>query len=192
MRTIIFDLDGTLINLNLNFNILLKKVQDLLQIDKKPVPFLETIVQYTKENRTLQNKVWNLIDQEEIKSVQDSQIFPETTQVLDRLKNIGYGITLVTLQGKKATNLLLKKFSLSKFFKLTITREDSFLRANQINITLNYLNLTKNEVIMVGDRLNDVKAAKSIGVPCILIRRRYNPLPDTIVIKSLLDLFQYL
>ena len=83
MRTIIFDLDGTLINLNLNFNILLKKVQDLLQIDKKPVPFLETIVRYTKENRTLQNKVWNLIDQEEIKSVQDSQIFPETTQVLD-------------------------------------------------------------------------------------------------------------
>jgi HAD superfamily hydrolase (TIGR01549 family) len=192
INTIIFDLDGTLINLNVDFKTLVPKVQTLLQMDEKPSPFLETIIQRTKENITLRNKIWLLIDKMEEDSVPKSEIFPETIQVLNELKKKGYNLSLVTLQGKKAVQLIFQKFSLSNYFHPIITRENSYLRDQQIEFALKILKLSKEQVLMIGDRTNDVTSSQKIGVNCILIRRRYNPSEGTIVIKSLSELFQYL
>lgn len=192
INTIIFDLDGTLINLNIDFIKLKSEVQALLKMKEPPTPFLEKIIEHSSENLSLRNMIWNVIDRVEEESISKVHIFPETIQVINELKEKGYNLSLVTMQGRKIVHKILKKFSLFKLFNPKITREDSHLRNLQIELVIKNLKLSKNQIIMIGDRINDVNSSKKAGVKCILIRRRYNPLKGTIVIKSLSEIFQYI
>jgi len=192
IKVIIFDLDGTLVNLNLDFEKLLSKIQALLQTHEELSPFLEAIIKHTENNLSLRKKAYEIIDEMEQKSINNLQIFPETVQVLNDLKSRGDTLALVTLQGRKAVDLILQKYSLTNIFNSIITRENSHLRSEQIDRIITLLKIPKPQVLMVGDRLNDVKASKKVGINWILVRRQYTPLEGSIVIKSLSEIFQYL
>ena len=191
-KTIIFDLDGTLINLNLDFEELNSKILALLNLNKKSGPLLDTIIHETMNNKNLREKIWILVDKVELENIEQLEVFPETIAVLNDLQKQGYGLALVTLQGRKATQKILHKLEIFDFFNPIFTREDSHKRSRQIELVIKSLNIPKDQILMVGDRLNDVKASKEVDVNCILIRRSYNPLEGTIVIKSLSELHQYL
>jgi len=190
--TIIFDLDGTLVNLNLNMENLVSEIEDLIQAKIDSGPFLESIISYTKDNPPLRQKIWNTIDRIEKENIHNLQIFPETISVLNEIKSRNYNLALVTLQGQKATSLILRKLSLTAFFNPIITRENSYLRSQQLELALESLQLAKDQALFVGDRLNDLEESQKAGIKCILIRRKFNPLKGVIVIKSLSDLLQYI
>jgi HAD superfamily hydrolase (TIGR01549 family) len=190
--TIIFDLDGTLVNLNLNMEKLVSEIEDLIQTKIDSGPFLESIISHTKENPHLRQKIWNTIDRIEKENIHNLQIFPETIPVLNEIKSRNYNLALVTLQGQKATSLILRKLSLTAFFNPIITRENSYLRSQQLELALESLQLAKDQALFVGDRLNDLEESQKAGIKCILIRRKFNPLKGVIVIKSLSDLLQYI
>ena len=50
------------------------------------------------------------------------------------------------------------------------TREDSIDRAEQIRFALSAMKVQKASSMFVGDRLNDLEAAKKVGVPFTMIR----------------------
>ncbi|MDD1776863.1 MAG: HAD hydrolase-like protein [Candidatus Helarchaeota archaeon] len=191
IKTLIFDLDGTLVNLNLNTEKLVLELQALLGTKLESGPLLESVISYTEENSKLRKKAWAIIDRVEKESIANLQIFPETISVLNEIKGKTYGLALVTLQGQKATALVLRKLALTHFFNPIITRENSHLRSHQLELVLNSLNISRDEVLFVGDRLNDLQEARKVEINCILIRRKFNPLDGTIVIQSLSELLQY-
>ena len=191
INTLIFDLDGTLVNLNLKIDKLISQLQDLLGAKLESGPLLESIISYTKENQKLRKKAWAIIDRVEKESITNLQIFPETISVLNEIRSKNYRLALVTLQGQKATALVLRKLTITHFFNPIITRENSHLRGQQLELVLNDLNESKDEVLFVGDRLNDLQESQKVGINCILIRRKFNPLNGTIVIQSLSELLQY-
>ncbi len=191
IKTLIFDLDGTLVNLNLNTEKIVSALQNLLGAKIESVPLLESVISYTKENLKLRKKAWAIIDRVEKESISNLQIFPETISVLNEIRGKNYRFALVTLQGQKATALVLRKLSMTPFFNPIITRENSHLRGQQLELVLNSLKVSKDEVLFVGDRLNDLQESRKTGINCILIRRKFNPLNGTIVIQSLSELLQY-
>ena len=192
IHALIFDLDGTLVNLNLNAEKLVSEIQDLTQVKIESGPLLESIINQTKENTILRQRIWDIIDRIEKENIANLKIFPETISVLNEVKKRNYNLALVTLQGKKVATLILRKLSLSNFFNPIITRENAYLRNGQLALALKGLNLKKDEVLFVGDRLNDLKESQKVGIKCILMRRKFNPLKGEIVIKSLSELFQYI
>lgn len=192
VKNLIFDLDGTLVNLNLNTEKLILELQALLGAKLETGPLLESVISNTKENQQLRKKAWAIIDRVEKESIINLQIFPETISVLNEIRAKNYGVALVTLQGHKATALVLRKLALTHFFNPIITRENSHLRSHQLELVLNSLKISKDEVLFVGDRLNDLQEAQKVGIKCILIRRKFNPLDGTIVIRSLSELLQYI
>jgi len=192
VNTLIFDLDGTLVNLNLNTEKLILELQTLLGAKLESGPLLESMISYTKENLKLRKKAWAIIDRVEKENITNLQIFPETISVLDEIRSKNYRLALVTLQGQKATALVLRSLSLTHVFNPIITRENSHLRSQQLELVLNSLKKPKDEVLFVGDRLNDLQESQKIGINCILIRRKFKPLDGTIVIQSLSELLQYI
>lgn len=191
IKTIIFDLDGTLVDLKIDFLKLKSKIKEILKIEAEPTPLLESIIHYTQKNPVLRQKAWDLIDQMELASINNLDIFSETISVLNRLRNEQYTLVLVTLQGRKAAQLILQLY-FPNYFSQIITRENSHLRNIQIEQVIKSSNLLCDQVLMVGDRRNDVNSAKKVGINCLLIRRNYNPLEGTIVIKSLNEIFHHL
>jgi phosphoglycolate phosphatase-like HAD superfamily hydrolase len=68
---------------------------------------------------------------------------------------------LVTMQGKETTEKILKKFGLN--FDITFTREDSFSRAEQLELAMAELGFSPLDVLFVGNMDNDGNAAKQVG-----------------------------
>jgi len=128
------------------------------------------------------------LDELELEAIdQTMEIFPETKSVLEMLRK-NYELVLVTLQGKIPAYKVLDLLGVRDFFKAIFTREDSFSRQEQIKLAVDYLNLQSDEILMIGDRRNDVHCARNIGCKALIIKRPYKEMQDMTVISSLEDI----
>jgi phosphoglycolate phosphatase-like HAD superfamily hydrolase len=96
-------------------------------------------------------------------------LYPDSFELLKALAESS-AVSLVTMQGPKATELLLERFDLKQFFVHYFTRDDSLDRGEQLLIALGSMRAKKESSVFVGDRLNDLNAAKRVGVPFTMIR----------------------
>ena len=76
----------------------------------------------------------------------------------------------MTMQGPKATEMVLERFDLKQYFVQYFTREDSLDRAEQLELRARGDAGKKASSMFVGDRLNDLNAAKRVGMPFTMIR----------------------
>ena len=86
---------------------------------------------------------------------------------LKSIKDIGLKIGLLTNNGKFATNIVLEKHGIAKFFDVIITRDDSqALKPDPtgLRLVLSALNISPKEAVFVGDSIIDAHAAKEVGV----------------------------
>jgi len=96
-------------------------------------------------------------------------------RILKELKGQGYKIGLITNTYYYAYKQLNKQFKIDSLFNVVLkSYETGILKPNPktFEIMLKKLKVKKNEVLMVGDSLeDDVKAAEKFGIKGILIDR---------------------
>lgn len=137
------------------------------------------------ENYERYRNALNALDNLELKAIDKTlEIFPETKSVLERLKK-DYELVLVTLQGKIPAYKVLDLLEVRNFFKAIFTREDSFSRQEQIKLAIEFLDLRCDEILVVGDRKNDVHCARNLGCKALIITRPYKEIQGMTVISSL-------
>jgi len=105
-----------------------------------------------------------------------AQLYPETIQVLDELKNKGYKLALLCNTDFSSVESLLEKFDLNKYFDvISLSYKTGFLKTDKESFenVLKELRVEKEDAVMVGDSLaTDVKGAETVGVKAVLIDRR--------------------
>jgi HAD superfamily hydrolase (TIGR01549 family) len=178
IRAVIFDMDGTLLFLPINYNRLRNHLQNLLGTTQPLTPLLKTLKYLTEGKPQLFLEALRVIDEEEYRSVAGLKVEKGAKEVLIRLEKEGYILGLVTLQGKIAAVEALKKSELFPFFKTIITREDSFDRKKQIELAIKALKLKNCEVAVVGDRINDIESAKQNNCFAIAVRCEKFPVDE--------------
>lgn len=96
-----------------------------------------------------------------------SHIYPSTTQVLSVLKNYGAVLAVATNKPTKNAELLLSKTGLIDFFSHT-QGSDNLNSKPAPDILSKVMTMFNPELsVMIGDRAEDMIAARSIGVKCI-------------------------
>ena len=75
------------------------------------------------------------------------------------------------MQCMKAAKLVLDKMQISELFSSIITRDDSNQRSTQIKKSVEILSLSPDKVMVIGDRIHDVKSAKQVGCSAILFNK---------------------
>lgn len=170
-KTILFDLDGTLID---STNAILNSFQGALKtlgLIPKNNEEIKNLIGYPLENMfkmLYQNKM-NL-SKEFVLAYREiyAQIYLEQTILLPKVKEaleLAFKFSdlgVVTTKGAKFTPLLLEHLRIRDFFKTLITLEDVTYpkpHPEPIFLALKKLNKTKENAFMIGDTILDVKAA---------------------------------
>jgi HAD superfamily hydrolase (TIGR01549 family) len=154
-ETVIFDLDGTLVKIPIDYPKFAYELQKIL--GKKNIhPLLKTISNSTDKE---QQAIFNVWDELELSAVPRVTLIAEGRRIYDKF--CGKQKALVTMQGKKLVSAVLEHFQLD--FDVVVTREDSLNRTEQLRMVGEKLKLKMENVFFVGNKEYDYKAAKQIG-----------------------------
>src|SRR5512139_2586479 len=133
----IFDLDGTLLCLPINWDKLFEEFKQIMHVDVVR-PIVDTL---SKADEKTRREVFAAWDKAETSVFAGAKPCAEGMQLYREYQNTP--IALVTLQGRAVIKLILKKFELS--FDVVVTREDSLFRAEQLKLTAEKLKFPLKE-----------------------------------------------
>jgi len=190
LRAVLFDFDGTIIDLDFKYaesRIAIKKVLKELGFDESVFALNDTaqtilekvkkqIVEKSMDTKLseIKDRIWSIIDEFEIEAVNASELLRETKSILNFLSEKGIKKGLVTNSGRKAIQLALIKHELEHDFDVMVTRDEvDRLKpcGDGLRLALRMINVPIENAIYVGDSINDVFAAKDANVCSIVINR---------------------
>jgi len=186
IKAVIFDLDGTLVEFNLDYKAMQGEVREYLTDIGVPTSLLsskETIFEILKKAEIfLQNsqssyslhkmrtEVLTIIDKYELEAARNTFLLPGVRETLRNLKRLNIRIGLFTLSGDKSVNFLFKRFKLENFFSVIVPRNKvNYVKPNpeHLKTALKILNVTPAETIVIGDGITDITTAKELNVKAI-------------------------
>ena len=95
-------------------------------------------------------------------------IYPGIKELLEFVRNKGLLVALFTGKGQRTTEITLTQFGIKQFFDAVMTGDDvdHFKPSGDgIRKIMKQFSLQPDEVLMVGDAVADIKAARECGVP---------------------------
>jgi HAD superfamily hydrolase (TIGR01549 family) len=161
IKLVIFDLDGTLIHLPINYSKLKCEVSRILGTEN--INSILKALSNAKEDD--KKRIFSVLDKFENEALRDMREVSEGMKVYRSFRNKLK--CLVTLQGRQVVEKVLKKTGLS--FDYIVTREDALARNEQIKIIIKKFKLNPESILFVGDRESDKKAAEIVGCKFMLI-----------------------
>ncbi len=96
-----------------------------------------------------------------------ASIYPGIREILEFLRSRNVTIGLFTGKGRITTDITLEQFGISSYFDMTVTGDDVVRHkpsGDGIRKILTHYGLTPDRVLMVGDAVADIKAARETGV----------------------------
>ena len=165
----IFDFDGTLASIPVNWDQVKVELREVLGTKEELQSVFPTIVRLMKGDPKVRDRAFAIIDEYEERALPEAFIFPGSFDLLELLSQ-NSKVSLVTMQGPKAVDALLRRFELKQFLLRRFTREDATNREEQVRLALASMRVQKDDAIFVADRLHDLNTAKSIGVRFVMIR----------------------
>ncbi|MCR8454405.1 MAG: HAD family hydrolase [Crenarchaeota archaeon] len=164
MSLLIFDLDGTLVKLPINYDELRRRLYKEFGDEKVFTSIYSFLLSLTDDERV---KAFEIIDEFELESIQNMYIDPK----LNESFRIIEGVTkaLVTLQGLKPASKVLEVLGLKDKFSIIVTREYSLNRTDQLMYVLEQAGVDKSRVVFIGDTENDHKASEAVGIRSIIL-----------------------
>lgn len=142
---------------------------------------------FTKANaQRFRQEMEEFLSRYELDSARKSQLFPETLQTLETLRELGTKVGLVTNTSAKAVNTVFQNHGLKDHFDIVVTRENvGKLKPDPEGILLAVRKLGATNCFMVGDLVLDVLAAKGAKVKAIIVRRNPEQPDPQDLLKSL-------
>ena len=190
IKGIIFDLDGTLIQLPIDYQKVQKNLKEFFNISNEFKPLIPTIIKLSKNDQNKIKVSFDLICKEEILASDNFKTMNNALETLKFFKSKNLSLCLVTMQCKDALEKVLQKLQISDLFDSVISRDESFDRQKQIELSLQNIVLTPSEILVVGDRIHDIESAKKIGCMPILKINEIEKIPpfQCKIINDLIEL----
>jgi HAD superfamily hydrolase (TIGR01549 family) len=170
IKGIIFDLDGTLVRLPIQYDLIQNNLKKIFNTQDEFKPLIAAVVSSAKGDSSKLSEAFESICQEETKAADELEIIESAFEVLQFFKSKQLKLGLVTMQCRKAVEKIMPKFEQNVFLSI-ISRDESYDRKEQIEKTLEKLVLASDEALVVGDRIHDIVSAKKVGCRAILVNR---------------------
>jgi len=155
IEAVIFDLDGTLIHLPVDYK---KLLQEIKNITKKSNlrPLADAVSKLDEKTRKEVFKAW---DNAELAAASKMKVNNEGIRIYKKFSQ--KPTALVTMQGKALVKITLERLRLS--FNFIATRENSLDRVKQLKHAARKLKTQFQNILFVGNTEGDFLAAKKVG-----------------------------
>lgn len=175
----VFDLDGTLFTLPVDWAAVRDEFAALAGERIEGRPLFQEVQRVSSAKPALKQGILSMIESHELRAADSAKPLPGAVELVYSLFEVSK-LALVTLQGRRACDEILRRHKLVDLFEAVVTREDSLDRAAQLEAALNRLGIRPRDAFFVGDRLNDVVCAKRVGVTVALVGKGSSdePRPD--------------
>lgn len=187
--TILFDLDGTLID---STEAILESFHNSFDIFKLPHPRDEEIkslighpldVMYSSLG-VEENIVWDIVDAYKehyrVISTQKTLLLPWAREAVELAsKNARIGI--VTTKTGKYSRILMEHFNMMQHFEILVGREDVINpkpHAEPIQKAIDFLKVDKEDCWMIGDTRMDLISAKNAGIKSVAVVSEYESVEE--------------
>jgi len=182
IKTVVFDLDGTIVNFNLDYKAARAEVIEFLGTQGFPRSLFslnESVFEMLKKVEiSMRNKGKNekefskfretvlaILEKYEIESASSTSLIPGIVETLKALNKMKLKLALFTVNSKKSTNYILETFRLKKYFDAVVTRDSvPSVKPNPVHLetALKKLKIKPVEAMVVGDSIWDIKSAQEL------------------------------
>lgn len=179
IKAILFDFDGTLAKLNINFLLIRDKIFDLIRqygVEEgriKEKYLLEIIDEVYKillnenlsEAETFYKKAHKILYNSEIEGAKTGNLFPKVEETLKELRNRGLKIGIVTRNCEDAVRMVFKR--IDDYCDIFVSRDSiKNVKPHPDHLTkvINSLGVKGNEAMMIGDHKIDIQAGQVLGI----------------------------
>lgn len=183
IEAVVFDLDGTIVQFNLDYKAARAEVIEFLVNQGFPKSIFsmnESVFEMLKKTEIymhnhkigkdflkLKKDVLSIMEKYEMESAKTTQLLPGVLETLQTLKKMKLKLGLFTVNSKKATERILSTFRLKPYFTTVVTRDSvSFVKPNPIHLetALKALKAKPEKTIVVGDSIMDMKSAQELDI----------------------------
>lgn len=168
LKAVIFDFDGTLtVAGSINF----PKIREEINCPEY-IPILEYIKQLTGKAK---EKALRTVDRYEMEAAEYSQEAPNVRDIINYLKKKNIPRIIVSRNSRKSVLIALENFRETdeKDFYKIISRNDPFQikpHPESIVYIMKELNISTDEILIVGDYIHDIEAGRRAGIKTIYVQ----------------------
>lgn len=187
IEAVIFDLDGTLVNFNLDYKALRAEVRDYLIRQGVPTSVLDvnesifgmmqkTEIFFKNSNKseqkfkTVRSTSLKIAEKYEMDAATSTNLLSGAFETLKELKKLKIKIGLCTTSSQTAANYILNRFKIIDFFEVVIPREKVKKikpDTEQFNLALKTLKINPESTLIVGDSTVDMESAQELKATAI-------------------------
>jgi HAD superfamily hydrolase (TIGR01549 family) len=184
VKAVVFDLDGTIVEFNLDYKSARAEViqflsnqgfpKSIFSLNETVFEMLRKLEIYIRNHpmshidySELRKHVLTILEKYELESATSTRLVPGIFETLQTLKKMVFKLGIFTVNSQKSTDYILSVFKLKPFFEAVVTRDSvPDVKPNPIHLetVLKMLKAKPEETLVVGDSVLDMKAAQELKV----------------------------
>jgi len=179
-KAVFFDLDGTLVNLGVNWEDVRVELRNLFEKYRISMDFepllskMEDAIKRVstefseKDANRARETGWGIIEAHEIRGAHVSELMEHAKEIIDFLKKKGFYVGVISRNSRRAIEVVVKKHKID--VDIIVSRDDIQLtkpHPDPILHALKKLNINPVNVLMVGDHPFDIMSGKDAGVTTV-------------------------
>jgi HAD superfamily hydrolase (TIGR01509 family) len=178
-RLLIFDFDGTLFRLDVDWEKLRQELHDYFSdrgVEIRFKPLWENIFRAVDSvkagRRGALSDVRTIVERAELKNIGRVAEMPGATSTLKLLKEGGFLMAVLSCNGRLCIERTLKKFGVLEHFDTIVTRDDEFeIKPSPAAVEhlLKKFGVRKQDAVMIGDGWRDLEVARKSGIMSVIV-----------------------
>jgi len=183
IRTLIFDLDGTVASFNLDYKTVRALVKGYLMNRGVPASILslkESVFEMLRKTELwtrntgkpeefleqVRREALATTETYELEAAGSTSLMPGVVDTLRALRAMGLRIGLCTINSGKSVDRILERFGIASLFDVTISRNQvTHVKPDpeHLEAALKFLGVSPEETLVIGDSRVDMQSAKALG-----------------------------